>query len=196
MIPPHELAFDIDGVFAETFRVFITTAQEEYGVQIAYEDMREYEFWHDLGLDEGMCEGIIQRILDFPVEMDIRPLQGAVRVLSALLNLGPLVFVTARPGKKAILEWIKQHLGLRDTRSIRLEATGTHREKIPVLIKRGIHYFVEDRLETCFLLEETPITPIVFEQPWNRKPHPFQRVRSWDELSTLIRWHTPPAGGL
>jgi hypothetical protein len=48
--------------------------------------------------------------------------------------------------------------------------------------------FVEDRLATCCLLEKNSIKPILFEQPWNRKPHPFPVVKSWDELSTLIAW--------
>jgi uncharacterized HAD superfamily protein len=72
---------------------------------------------------------------------------------------------------------------------IRLEATSVHEKKIPVLLKHGIRYFVEDRLETCYLLEKTPVTPIVFEQPWNRKPHPFQTVKSWREIEALIQWN-------
>jgi uncharacterized HAD superfamily protein len=43
-IPPKELAFDIDGVFADTFRIFVETAQKDYGVRIEYEDITEYDF--------------------------------------------------------------------------------------------------------------------------------------------------------
>ena len=34
-IAPGELAFDIDGVFADTFRVFVETAKG-YGVEVEY----------------------------------------------------------------------------------------------------------------------------------------------------------------
>lgn len=47
---------------------------------------------------------------------------------------------------------------------------------------------MEDRLETCYFLDEAAGTPIVFEQPWNRKLHPFQTVRRWDEISAMIDW--------
>jgi len=47
---------------------------------------------------------------------------------------------------------------------------------------------VEDRLETCPLLERNGITPIVFEQPWNKKPHPYHVVRDWEDISLLIDW--------
>ncbi len=187
-IPPRELAFDIDGVVADTFRIFIETASKNYGVHIDYESVTEYNFWEILGLDEKMCGEIIQGILDHPLEMGIRPIPGAVEVLTRLSEITPLLFVTARPDRVSIINWIQQELGIRDTGRIRLEATGTHLEKLPVIIEYGARYFVEDRLETCYLLDQGPVIPIVFEQPWNRKPHPFQTVKNWDELSAMIAW--------
>jgi len=35
-------------------------------------------------------------------------------------------------------------------------------------------------------LSQAGITPIVFAQPWNRYPHPFREVSSWDELAMLM----------
>jgi len=116
------------------------------------------------------------------------PINGAIEVLTRLVNLGPLLFVTARPEKDAILRWILLHLKLEDMDAIRLESTGTHEEKLPVLMKYGVRYFIEDRLETCYLLEQGSVVPIVFDQPWNRKPHPFKTVKNWDEVSDMIEW--------
>ncbi len=53
-------------------------------------------------------------------------------------------------------------------------------------ISLTITHFVDDRLETCFLLKEAGITPILYKQPWNRNPHPFIEVGSWKELESLI----------
>ena len=75
-----------------------------------------------------------------------------------------------------------------DPNRIRLEATTTHQRKLPVLLENRVRYFVEDRLETCYLLEKAAIRPIVFQQPWNDRPHPFHSVRDWLELSGLIAW--------
>ena len=188
-ILPNELAFDIDGVFADTFRIFVETAREQYGIQVEYEDITEYDFRKVIDIDEKTSHEIIQRILDNPLAMGIRPVFGSVDVLTRLSRISPLLFVTARPERDSILEWIQQHLRVARMSDIRLEATSVHEKKIPVLLKHGIRYFVEDRLETCYLLEKTPVTPIVFEQPWNRKPHPFQTVKSWHEIEALIQWN-------
>jgi uncharacterized HAD superfamily protein len=188
-ILPNELAFDVDGVFADTFRMFVETAKEQYGIQVEYEDITEYDFREVIDIDEKTSDEIIQRILDNPLAMGIRPIFGSVDVLTRLSHISPLLFVTARPERNSILEWIQQHLRVARMSDIRLEATSVHEKKIPVLLKHGIRYFVEDRLETCYLLEKTSVTPIVFEQPWNRKPHPFQTVKSWHEIEALIQWN-------
>ena len=187
-ISPDEIAFDIDGVFADTFRVFVHKAGEDYGYHFSYEDITEYDFMNVLHMDEQISEEIIQTLLDYPLESGIRPLDGAVDVLTHLSSVGPLLFVTARPNKAPILRWILHQLPEVDKNSIHLEATNTHKEKLPILLENNVNYFVEDRLETCYFLEKASITPIVFKQPWNRKPHPFPVVESWDEIRAMIEW--------
>jgi uncharacterized HAD superfamily protein len=187
-IPPDAIAFDIDGVIADTFRVFVDMARNEYGCRFTYEDITEYDFLTVLDMSERISNEIIQALLDHPIESGIRPVQGAVEVLTRLSRKGPLFFVTARPEKEAILEWVFQHLPRVDRDLIRLEATATSKRKPPVLLENGVRYFVEDRLETCHLLQEASITPIVFDQPWNRKRHPFLVARNWDELSAMMMW--------
>ncbi len=187
-ILPHEIAFDIDGVLADTFRVFVETARNQYHVQVAYEDITEYDFRKVIDIDMEIARDIIQRILDQPIQMGIMPMEGAVEVLNLLAGEGPILLVTARPGRPAIYEWVVEHLKGIDHDLICVEATGTHEEKIPILVRQGIKYFVEDRLDTCYLLASANVTPIVFEQPWNQKPHPFIRVRSWEEIKKMIAW--------
>lgn len=187
-ILPNELAFDIDGVVADTFRAFVETAENQYGVQLQYENITDYDFLSVLDIAEDIFDEIIDRILDDPLGMGIIPMDGAVDVLTRLMGLGPLTLVTARPNNGAIQKWLQEHFQLNDGSGIRLNETGSHTEKLPVLKKYGIKYFVEDRLETCYLVQEAELTPIVFEQPWNLKPHPFHTVRTWDEIAAMIEW--------
>lgn len=190
-IDPSEIAFDIDGVVADTFRAFIEIAFKDYGLRIHYEDINEYEFWKDTDLDEDSTNDIISRILDQPLEADIRPVTGAVDVLTRLADNGNLLFVTARSDRDSILNWIWHYMPSARRDSIILVAAGRHEDKLPILLKRGIKYFVEDRLETCYLMESSPVKPIVFDQPWNRRVHPFASVNGWEELSDMIDWKKP-----
>lgn len=187
-ISPQEIAFDIDGVIADTFRVFVHRARNQYGYQFTYEDIIEYDFSTILDMDEQIRNEIIQSLLDCPIESGIRPVKGAVDVLTRLSLEGPLLLVTARPEKGAILEWVYCQLPEVDRMRICVEATRTSKRKPPILLERGVKFFVEDRLETCYLLQGTPITPIVFDQPWNRKPHPFKMARTWNDISAMIAW--------
>lgn len=187
-IAPAELAFDIDGVIADTFRVFVETAKNRYGIKVEYEDISEYDFRKIIDIDDETSFEIVRMILDNPVEMGIKPIEGAPGVLSRLSNFGPILLVTARPNREPILKWIQQEIMFQDGGLINLETTEHYHEKVPILMKHGVRYFVEDRLETCYLLKETSITPIVFEQPWNKKPHPFAKVKDWDEISAMIEW--------
>lgn len=187
-ISPNEIAFDVDGVVADTFHLFVAKARNDYGYRFDYEDITEYDFLQVLDMDEKESDAIVQTLLDRPLESGVKPLPGAVEVLTRLSLLAPLSFVTARPEKGPILAWVEHQLPQVDKDRIRLEVTGVHTEKIPVLLEMGFKYFVEDRLDTCPLLEQNGITPILFEQPWNKKPHPYHVVRDWDEISMLIDW--------
>ena len=187
-IPPNELAFDIDGVVADTFRTLVETAESQYGIRLQYDEITDYDFLSVLDIEENIFNEILARILDDPLGMGIMPMQGAVEVLNRLLEIGPLTLVTARPENGAMKEWLQEHLHLKGRDGIRLNETGAHTEKLPVLRKYGIRYFVEDRLATCRLVHEASLTPIVYDQPWNQKPHPFHRVRNWEQISELIKW--------
>jgi hypothetical protein len=73
-----------------------------------------------------------------------------------------------------------------ESAEVDITATGSFEAKADVLQGQGRRFFVEDRLETCFLLEAAGITPILFKQPWNRQDHPFIEVDSWPALEERI----------
>ncbi|MFO8090166.1 MAG: hypothetical protein R6U13_10050 [Desulfatiglandaceae bacterium] len=188
LIPAGDIAFDIDGVVADTFRSFVILAEMEYGIRIHYEEITEYEFWRTLDIDEEKALAIIRKLIEQPVEIGIKPVRGASDVLAKLLKSAPLKFVTARPEADSILRWMTEVMGFPDVNGIVLEATGDHERKASFLVRHNVKYFVEDRLETCYLLEDASIVPILFDQPWNRTPSAFKRVKNWDEIAALIDW--------
>jgi uncharacterized protein len=186
-IPLDQLGFDIDGVVADIMTTFLDMARERYGPHpFSYEDITTFYLEDCLGFDPGVVAALIRELIDRPHELPVEPFPQAVPVLSRLAEEAPLVFVTARDRPGPIQLWLNRTLAPVPSRSIWVMATGDPDTKLHYLKAHAIQYFVEDRLETCFDLARSGITPIVFAQPWNRKPHPFLEVAGWPELASLL----------
>lgn len=186
-IAPHEIAFDFDGVVADTFRLFVRMANQDYGINIAYEDITDYMFLNVIDMDREIADKIIEQLTDIPHELDLRPNKGAAETLARLTQINPVLFVTARPYGNPVELWFRKNMP-NLAPCIRIEATGASTTKLPVLKDKGVRYFVDDRLDTCQMLAQNGITPILYDQPWNRHPHPFQIVRDWEDIARLIAW--------
>lgn len=188
-ILPREIAFDFDGVVADTFRLFVKIARSDYHVDVEYEDITDYEFLNVIPMDPQDAREIIKTITYHPHELDLTPNRGAADVLGRIARNTPLLLVTARPFGWPIEKWFEKNMPEIQSGCIQVLATGENTAKLPILKKQKISYFVDDRLDTCRLLAEQGITPIVYDQPWNRQPHPFTVVKNWDDISALIDWN-------
>lgn len=185
-IDPRAAGFDIDGVIADTMHLFLDIAREVYGVNhIAYGDITAYQLDACLDMDPDLIKTITGHIIEGDYPCDLAPMAGAGRVLRRIGVMGPLRLVTARPKPGPMDQWLAGLLPP-DRFQVILETTGSFEAKADVLKKHQVRYFVEDRLDTCFLLAEQAITPVVFKQPWNRQPHPFQEVDGWPALEALF----------
>jgi len=187
MIDPKSIAFDIDGVVADTMTLFLDIAKNEHDIHhVRYDDITQYLLADCLDIEQDVISIIINKLLDGSYDAELKPVKGSIDVLNRLgKNHAPVRFVTARPVLEPIHEWMQNHLSV-DGSQIDIVATGSFEAKTDVLISRNISWFVEDRLETCFLLSDAGINPIVFRQPWNRKKHPFKEIGTWHELESMI----------
>ncbi|MBS3808820.1 MAG: haloacid dehalogenase [Desulfobacterales bacterium] len=186
-IDPVHLAFDIDGVVADTMSLFLKIAEADFGIShIRYEDITDYDLTDSAGIDEVVMWDIILRILDGKYALPLNPITDAPEVLRRINSIcKPTLFVTARPDEAHIKDWICEVLGVGQD-AVEVVATGSFEDKKEVLADRNVAHFVEDRLETCYMLSQGGIRPIVFKQPWNRKKHPFPEVGNWQELAAMI----------
>lgn len=186
-IDPRRLAFDIDGVVADIMSTFIQLAKERYGLDhLAYEDIVDFDLARCLPMDEAIIREILDLLLNKPETVDIAPLPEAVPTLTRLAQEQPLLFVTARDRSEPIAAWLSQQLPAVPSKNLKIIATGDPEGKLAFLQEHGIRHFVEDRLETCFQLALSGIQPLVFDQPWNRRPHSFPILYSWRDLADLI----------
>ncbi|RPJ76590.1 MAG: haloacid dehalogenase [Desulfobacteraceae bacterium] len=187
-IDPASVAFDVDGVIADTMALFLDIARDEFDVRgVRYEDITCYNVVDCLAMDPDVVDRILLRILDGTYTHPLRPIPGAAGVLRRLARRSALLLVTARPQVGPVGAWIDALLAA-DAATVEIVATGSFEAKTEVLLDRGVAHFVEDRLETCFTLADAGVHPVLFAQPWNRRPHPFLEVSSWEELDALIQW--------
>lgn len=190
MIDPRQVAFDIDGVIANTMQLFIDIAKAVYGIDtVRYESITRYDLNTCLDIGPDIISDIVQRITEGNYPCCLEPLPGAKRVLNRLRMFGPILLVTARPRLGPIQAWVDQVLEI-DPGEIEVIATGSFEAKPDALLQKDVAFFVDDRLDTCFLLQQHDITPLVYVQPWNRQSHPFLEVDGWRQLEMLIDWET------
>ena len=185
-INPVHIGFDIDGVVADTGGAFIRIALEEYGINsITLEDITSFEVVDCLDMDREIIEEIFSRLLDDPLNAGLKPMQDAIPVLHGLAEKAPLTFVTARPHEEPIARWLKHFLAPATYDKIRLVAMGVHDKKTSYIKNLGLKYFVDDRLQTCQKLAEAGITPLVYNQPWNKNGHNLPTVNNWQDIQDL-----------
>lgn len=186
-IPPAAVAFDIDGVVADTMKLFLDIAKEEYAIDgIELSDITCYDLKKCIDIDAGVLKDISDKILTGDYRPSLKTIPGAARVLTQLArHHSPVLFVTARPCMGPMTEWIPGKLGLASHQA-EVVTAGSFDAKTDILLDRHISYFVEDRLETCFEIHKAGVTPVVFQQPWNRQPHQFIEVNNWWALGDLI----------
>ncbi|MGQ9499006.1 MAG: 5' nucleotidase, NT5C type [Dissulfurimicrobium sp.] len=186
-IAPFEIAFDIDGVVANTMESFLNVAKSEFGIKnLEKKDITSYWLEDCLSVPVETIHAIIDRVVHDPFGTNLMPIEGAVEAISSLAVCSTVTFVTARPDGGPITGWLYSILPNMPEGRLNVIATGEHARKVDVLKDLGIEYFVEDNLETCRSLCTHGIKAIVFDQPWNRGYTPYLRVSSWLEIIDMI----------
>ncbi len=185
-IPPQLLGFDFDGVVADTAEAFLRLACEEYGhCSFSVEDITCFEVENCLDMDRKTVEEIFSRILVDSVAAGLRPMPGAVEVMTELSRTASVTIVTARPLAHPVLEWLHAVFPASVADGVKLVAMGDHDGKAAHIRREGLLYFIDDRPRTCMQLAAAGITPLVFSQPWNRHRHDFQTVSCWHDIRNL-----------
>jgi uncharacterized HAD superfamily protein len=186
LIPPEVLAFDIDGVVADTMATFVQLAVDRYGLAgLTKDHLSHYDLHRCLDIDRRIIEELICLTLSDEHTLLMPPMAGAPEVLTELSARAPLRFVTARIWPESITRWLHAQLPEVAVERIQVIATGSPEAKLNILQGLGVRYFVEDRLETCHFLAQDGIQPLLFDQPWNRVANDFLRVESWHQLRRL-----------
>ena len=111
MIDPQQIAFDIDGVLADTMQLFVDILDNVYGIEhITVDQITQYELAACLDVDPRIISAANQSIIDGDYPGRLAPIHGAVEVLKRLSTYGPIRLVTARPYPGPIQAWVEELL--------------------------------------------------------------------------------------
>ena len=192
---------DMDDILCETAATLCGLVREMFGVQVAYEDVREFDLQKSFGLSSDqmrrfMAEAHLpERLLAYP------PTVGAAEGLKALATAGHDVeIVTGRPASsfRATEGWLKA-AGLGDfpvayvNKYGRLfSKDGDAPEMVPLdeLLKRHYDVAIDDSpMVLPAFAAWTRTRVLVFGRPWNANfalaPN-MTRVAGWTEILKLI----------
>lgn len=185
-IDPKLIAFDIDGVVADTAEAFFRLAEERHGInEFTAAQITEFDVAQCLPISPEIIDSIFATLLENPIDADLKPMPDSVSVLTALSRRAQLTFITARPLHDPIADWLKHILGPSIFSRVHLVAMGDHDRKAAYLKELGLHYFIDDRAETCVDLDRQGFSPFVFNQPWNQGRHHLPTVSSWRDIEAL-----------
>jgi uncharacterized HAD superfamily protein len=188
-LPYHPVSFDVDGVVGDIFGHFARVAEAEFGITgLDFDSVRNYtELDKELGLPRQTIYQIVQTMLFGDWALKIKPYPGATDLLARWGRAHRLLFVTARPEGSPVEAWLRGLLKNLPPERIEIVLVSDPDHKANLLVEKGVQAFVEDRLDTCLMIaSKTNVRPIIFDQPWNRHWHPFEVVRSWAEIETLV----------
>ncbi len=197
LIDPCQLAFDIDGVVADTMDVFVTLARERFGFEhITKDDISCYNLSKCLQIEKEILDELVCLTMDDEHTMLIPPMPGAPEFLTEMAIAHPLRFVTARIWPESITAWLYQTLPEVPREKITVIASGAPEKKSQILKDLNVRYFIDDRTETCLELKESGIQPLLFVQPWNRND-PYDgliRVENWARVKECVLLPNPKLG--
>jgi hypothetical protein len=187
-LEPARLGFDFDGVIADTAEAFLRLACEEHDLcGFCLEDITRFEIEGCLDMPAETAASIFGRIIADSLSSNLRPMPGALEVLTELAeSAGIVTVVTARPLLQPVLDWFACHLSPTTLQAVRVLAMGDHDDKPRHILEQGLGWFIDDRAETCAQLHAAGIQPLVFRQPWNKGCRDFPAVNSWREIRELV----------
>lgn len=187
-IPIHHLGFDFDGVIADTAATFIRIACEKYDYcSFTRDDITSFELESCLQLPNQIIEEIFTDILQDSIGTKLQPITGAVKTLEEFSKHSSVTIITARSLKQPVYDWLDLFFSRDALKRLKVIATGDHDDKVRHIHHNGLKFFIDDRTETCLQLAKERITPLVFNQPWNRTKHGMQTVNNWAEVRALVQ---------
>ena len=192
---------DFDDCLSETARSFSRLAEEMFGKNVPYENIRFFELDKSFGLDEDQFERFMIRGHEPEVLLSYEETPGASAVINEWISGGHEVsIITGRPfsAYEASRQWLDNH-GLQKVRLYCFNKYGRDS-----FIKNSDFSLEQDdyrRMKFDFAVEDSPkafkffdhlpdLRVLVFDRPWNwdcEFPNEkYTRCFDWERIRSIV----------
>lgn len=185
-ITPEQIGFDFDGVIADIGEAFKRLADDEHNYLIDLDDITSFQVESCTHIPEDIVSRIFNDILQDSLTTRLRPIPGALEVISELSELSRVKIITARSQDRPVIDWLDNYLPVEVCRRIDVVAMHDHDQKVKFIKEHDLSFFVDDRAETCAQVAEADLHPLLYRQPWNSDWHDFTVVDNWQQIADYI----------
>lgn len=198
MQTPKTIYVDMDDVLCETARSFVTVIEREFGKQISYEQITDFNVERACGLNSQQRAKLFE-VVHRPEELlNMAPVEGAAEVLQQWAAAGyEIAIVTGRPpdASEPSVAWlvryeIPYHSFTVVDKYGRFETENTVGIRLVELAKRRFAWAVEDSPKMAqFLVQEMGVPVALLDRPWNRGncEHPkIERFSHWRSIGKTL----------
>lgn len=186
-IRPEQIGFDFDGVIADIGEAFLRIACNEHNYcTLRLEDITSFQVETCTKIPGTIVQSIFTDILNDSLATGLQPIPGALDTLTMLAQRSNITIITARSLANPVLDWLDNYLPSSACTKITLIAMSDHDKKVRFIKEQNLQFFVDDRAETCDQVAEAGLTPILYQQPWNRSWNGHTTVGSWLEIEDFI----------
>ena len=182
-IPPEKIGFDFDGVIADIGEAFLRLVAEEYNYTIKLDEITSFQVETCTNVPEKIVHRIFADILEDSLATGLIPIPGALEVIDGLCEQSRLKIITARSLDQPVMNWLEHYLSPQVCGKIDVIAMEDHDRKVQYIKEHDLHFFVDDRAETCVQVASANLHPLLFRQPWNRSWNNFTTVDNWQQLA-------------
>ncbi|MEM0450808.1 MAG: hypothetical protein QXO17_04490 [Nitrososphaerota archaeon] len=174
------IALDLDGVLADTIRVWLRIWNEQRFPKLTYESIDSWDFWRKLGISEAEFAEIFSRA--WQKWEEIPPAEeGLSEKVMRLSELGRVDVVTGRPAeeRERVAMWLRRHRI--SYRNLVMGVTDK--------VKLGYDVYIDDSPIVATEGSRTGRTVLLRDQPWNRfvRSNSYvRRVRGLDEAVFVL----------
>lgn len=194
-----KIGIDIDNVIADSYPAFLAKFNEEFGMNIKYEEISDFYYLEKHPhVEHAQAKELIAEILtDEKLQLAISPYTGAFQIISSWKAGGcGIHYITSRPFtiKDLTIKWLGKHGFLFPEATLDLfnmnKHFDVHRKEIKeykriAAQKRGVNLFIEDSKEIAQTME---IDVLLLDRPWNqgKLPKNVRRVKNWGEIDKFV----------